>query len=348
MTSSTRVTLKTEGGKWEYTTTLSDPIFSDILAPYIELGETPEEVLLEGSVAEIIESGWTSWERIKALIDKHPFCLDGAFTCTLDESLIQLETLLNLPVNWILCASLDRSKTSHQERIKHYKRVGALLVEMDALLRCDGATRHVVSWMLVELDDEDSEQILIGMRWEAGVAKTLLREGKVECLLLAMDWESFATHLGSREWDEGVTNTVALLLGRGNLGGPDLFRDISHVGRSVGVERHLIDLYKVLMRNLRPDSALSPSCIGFGDLVQSPGEVVDGALQLICRVHSWIIDTGRMKADIGGAFWKIAGRRSTKRIASLLEANLQSLSYKGLRNANTFLSRVRYLAEQES
>ena len=342
MTSS--VTLRTKSGKWQHTTTLDDPIFSDILAPYIDLGETPEEVLLTGSVGEVIESNWGSWEKIETSIDK----TQPSFACILTPSLIQFATLLNLPAEWILFVGLDRSKMSYEERIEHYKRVGALILEKELSPSCDQVTHSVVEEMREEVNDEETEQILLGAQWEGILTNSALGASKTECALLAMDWESFSTYLNLYEWDEKVTNTAALLLGKGELGNEDLFNRV-HLSDAfwLGIEPSLLALYKTLMRNLEPDMMWSPSYIGFGDLVHSACEIVDGALRVIWWVHRSLIDTDRSVVDTADLFWRVVGRDCVERIVKLLTESLQFLSGEGLDSANAFLARATHHLEQE-
>ena len=54
------------GDSWSLEVALDGLLFADILAPFNELGERHDEVMLTGSVAEVIESDWNKIESSEA------------------------------------------------------------------------------------------------------------------------------------------------------------------------------------------------------------------------------------------------------------------------------------------
>ena len=252
---SPRVTLKTSSG-WQHTTTLDDPIFADVLAPYNELG-MEKEMLLTGSVAEVIEKHWSWWKSVKAAFKDRAF--SGYPTVAFVPSLEHFTKVLNLPDYWRLYVTASRSDLPLEAIIQHYSEIGKALADFEIGSSNDEATRSVLEYMEAQIDKPHS-QVLRGMEWVA----TLRSEDRWRtCRLVEMDWTSFREYLSTNPIrdDAVLLNTIKLLQGCGNLTKSCLFNSIlADVGDPC--YRHL---YSALMSN--DLSRVDMDDIGFSALV---------------------------------------------------------------------------------
>ena len=290
MTSSAQVTLKTEGGKWKHTTTLDDPIFSDILAPYIDLGETPEEVLLEGSVAQVIEKEWDWWRSLPAQYTTGKLL---PHIRRYSPSLDQFATILNIPPHWMLYVIVDRKSMSHELLVNHYIQLTEVLKTINKDPEHDRASSQCIVSMLDYLPQGGpSWATLIGVAWVAWLEWVIPRHTE-ECALFMMDWDTFSTVVASdedvKEEDRGaLMNTIALLRGKGSLTSP------ANLGFSSRPTWDELALYKRLITNRVEYDSISLSTLGLGFLVEDydADYNIPEALLQIRMIHTSAIREG--------------------------------------------------------
>ena len=262
MTSTSTVTLKTERG-WRCTTTLDDPLFSDILAPYVELGEDVSEVMLEGSVAEVIEKEWDWWQKLPKEYSHEEVT---QYTRHYSPSLGHFSTILNIPPHWRLYVTVDRESMEHDQLINHYTQLAEVLEAVSKEPTYDGVTAQCIGSMLEGLvQGSTSWTVLVGISWVAWL-KWLLRSRRGDCALLMVDWDTFSAVIapGDIEGEDfsKIPNTIALLQGKGNL----LAR--AHFGVSNSATWDEISLYKRLILNQFKFDSISLRDVGLGFLVE--------------------------------------------------------------------------------
>ena len=344
MTSTSTVTLKTERG-WQHTTTLDDPIFADILAPYIDLGETPEEVLLEGSVAEVIEKSWPMWKKMETAMEGDKAPADAG---VLTQDFLHFARILNLPSEWKLFVTLDRGWMSGEERMRHYREVGELIAELGIVHpTLEQITPATVGWISGMLSRGELESVLKGMRWES------LVRNESSVALLAMDWEPFLTRVKSECADCSlVINTIELLLGRGDLRKADLFGGMEMAERVLRPSIHAKAMYKALVRNLDPRDGWTLSELGLYDLPSQDGHNSAGLL-FIHRVHRVLMARARSITPYGRAsgaahiFFDQLDRESVAILLKLIEPNLRSLDPDQYEHFSTFSQHLDYRLQHD-
>ena len=106
------ITLRTESGKWEYKTTVSDPLFSSIFQPLQEAtGELPPELTFSGSVADIIERDWYLIQDLDKCSVELPngefYSLPRLFHPK--KAFDQVKCILDLPTGWELYTTIDKT-----------------------------------------------------------------------------------------------------------------------------------------------------------------------------------------------------------------------------------------------
>ena len=166
---SDRVTIRTSSCKWSKETTLDDPTFSDLFAPFIELEEKPKEVILNGSVAEVFETQWSYYEALmeyrkritchdnSVVFEPHTMTrlLSGATmgSCAGFSSyrglvyLHEIDTLsriITMPDHWELCVAVDEKKSSPRDVDAYLARMGRAVLATDYSSYVPGLSDHVV------------------------------------------------------------------------------------------------------------------------------------------------------------------------------------------------------------
>ena len=275
------VKLRTENDEWSHVTTLDDPIFSDILAPYIEFDEEVKEVVLSGSVAELIQREWAWWASAAREIEAglHRRC-SSVTLGQYNRSKKCFTTMLNLPREWRLFVELDRDEIEWDERIDHYLSVGEMISDVQFSDDSLSAIMH----NLIEALPDEFVRLLNGMWWEAA-AKSY--NGAKGCPLLFIDWRLLLAYIGDTQEPDELTldglesdkfasdklawaiNSVKLLLGRG-----DLFSN-HYIERRVycllSGERELDEndfaLHRVMMSNIKEGGSVRLGDVGMSALI---------------------------------------------------------------------------------
>ena len=145
--------VRTESGKWIKEVHRDDKMLQDLITPYTELGVVPAEIVLSGTIAEIVETQWPKYElaikfrdAVMALDENDPkvgetrsmtAALKGQKTTSrgsstpvirLDEVLL-LSNVLNLPEGWRMWVSAD-DRVSDSDYLNHIRVMGYEIMQL--------------------------------------------------------------------------------------------------------------------------------------------------------------------------------------------------------------------------
>lgn len=248
-----QVTIRTRNGKWNKKTTFEDPLFSDILAPFIELKERPTEVILDGIVAEAFETQWSSYEALISLMDDLDAYYhepgDAHFEPSRMARLISggrygsyagyssygptvyihqinvLSRILTMPENWELCVAVDETKSSDQEVDQHIELMGRAVLRDSSSSYVNVDDDHIIAatiWRTYSLmhDVKDVLPYFYGYLRNAALIDIGRSPTPKSLSWTSMPWNSFRRVLGkdnsNNDGSRIIRQTASMWLGEGS------------------------------------------------------------------------------------------------------------------------------------
>ena len=198
------ITIKTRSGKWSRTVALDDPLFSDILAPFVDLDEEVSEVVLSESLSEIIEDEWDSFEDVFRMTENR----DEGGRVPL-RKIARITRILNLPDRWWLNVVTDREDEGYFHHL-------ALVAGSDFSFDPNYAAPTGDYLLEMEKYLGDNDRIKSIMR--AVMRNGLIRDKIGHPLISQVDWEAmiFLIENEGLEMHPIVSNTLLTLAGRGD------------------------------------------------------------------------------------------------------------------------------------
>ena len=228
------ITLVTTSGKWRKVVSRSDPVFSSLIP---DLDELPEELVLTGSVAEILEEDWEYYEMLETthqayLTDdvKDPeyeherssfSIVESASVMTLVERglpivhqswLSRLSGLIEIPLEYKRYIFVDET-VPLVERRSHIKSLTKLQWSYYNRRMYD-ATRKLMSGVFSSLDEhpEALELAVAHLHNAELIAASLGRPPSI----YDVDWEEVSEIMRGKS-DEEMQEMIDNLLGRGKF-----------------------------------------------------------------------------------------------------------------------------------
>lgn len=373
------VTLKTEGDRWKATVPVNDPVFSPLIPDLPDVSE----VLLFGSVAEIIEKEWEYYlsllnymEYLKNQGSLQPMAMDDLLRCVTPvrhfdyrypplvhlHQVSRLSRLINFPENWEICVGVTED-SPEKERRDHILAMGRVM-KNTSLVDADYTMYNRVPTMLrcffcIPSLIRDSGDKVYDAYW--GLARNLLirtwnlRDGCAELDWTQMLWGDIEGLLGP-QLSKDLANTWKLLSGRGEVTYTDKtrkmpgvrVRSIVSTGLTLPIN-HLSILYKRILDAYPED--VSPLHFGLAPIIQEePMRYFERQnlpmMELVPQIHEKALAICSLKEDSWFSFESLSGVIIRNSQFATVVTRLSYIGSRGMRKIANCLHH--YLEKEEN
>ena len=306
------VTIKTHSGKWSREVSLDDPIFSDILAPLVELDDEVGEIVLPETLSEIIEAEWNDVEKVlrRTKVGKQ----GGRISL---NRIARISRLLNLPEGWWHHVYASREDEGYFDHLTLISRGKIEFTPSEST-----PTGHYV----LEMEKYFGKQERIRKLIRAVVRNDILRVADNNPPLSTVDWDAIL-HLAQKEdlvLPSIVSDTLLTLAGRGDIHKETVPSHITLVwyGSELmeRVPMYLADTYKLALKSI-PETINPKLLMNSRSIVQTyPGfrPFPNLILNVVPWTHTILIYSAKLTLDdsrLPTIFEKhIVGRRGLVKI----------------------------------
>lgn len=240
-----QVTIRSMDRKWKKEVMIDDELFSDILAPYIELEVPTKEVVLSETLSTIFKEEWVHIERLLRMMDERR----DSIKCVSLRSIRRLSRILNLPDGWHVYVSVSRDD---EEYLNHLTTSSLIHRELYAM---DGPVMGLVGAVLNADHKLFNPLMTVTMN-----SYRLCSQLGMRVDTSRVDWDAMISLIGRLDihTTPEVINTLNTLAGRGSVSDRVIVPDAMELN-----SLQMRGLYNVLMKSLPDDvdpSVLNISC----------------------------------------------------------------------------------------